>query len=109
MVRWVVGSILHGGTIQLFLVPANVPRLVCTIPPLLLIGGSSPCSGGSGFLLLLSEWSFTICPTPYNRIKNVLSASLNTTFRSVFADVCGVYFVHRSYFVFLICHFSLIS
>ena len=34
--------------------------------PVLLIGKSSPC-GGSGFPLLLSEWSFTIFPTPYNR------------------------------------------
>ena len=35
--------------------------------PLLLIGKSSPY-GGSGFSLLsLSEWFFTICPTPYNR------------------------------------------
>ena len=34
--------------------------------PLLLIGKSSPC-GGSGFSLSLSEWSFTICLTPYNR------------------------------------------
>ena len=34
--------------------------------PLLLIGKSSSC-GGSGFPLSLSEWSFTICPTPYNR------------------------------------------
>ena len=34
--------------------------------PLLLIGKSSPC-GGSGFPLSLSEWSFTIGPTPYNR------------------------------------------
>ena len=33
---------------------------------LLLIGKSSPC-GGSGIPLSLSEWSFTICPTPYNR------------------------------------------
>ena len=33
---------------------------------LLLIGKSSPC-GGSWFPLSLSEWSFTICPTPYNR------------------------------------------
>ena len=33
--------------------------------PLLLIGKSSPC-GGSGFPLSLSEWSFTMCPTPYN-------------------------------------------
>ena len=32
--------------------------------PLLLIGKSSPCDG-SGFLLSLSEWSFTICLTPY--------------------------------------------
>ena len=34
--------------------------------PLLLIGKSSPC-GGSGFPLSLSEWYFTICPTPYTR------------------------------------------
>ena len=34
--------------------------------PLLLIGKSSPC-GSSGFPLSLSEWSFTICMTPYNR------------------------------------------
>ena len=33
--------------------------------PLLLIGKSSPC-GNSGFPLSLSEWSFTICLTPYN-------------------------------------------
>ena len=31
-----------------------------------LIRKSSP-SGGSGFLLSPSEWSFTICLTPYNR------------------------------------------
>ena len=49
--------------------------------PLLLIGKSSLC-GGSGFPLSLSEWSFTICLTPYNRKKNVLSASLNKTFPS---------------------------
>ena len=46
--------------------------------PLLLIGKSSPC-GRSGFPLSLSEWSFTICSTPYNRKINVLSASLNKT------------------------------
>ena len=34
--------------------------------PLLLLGKSSPC-GGSRFPLSLSEWSFTICPTSYNR------------------------------------------
>ena len=34
--------------------------------PLLLIGKSSPC-GDSWFPLSLSEWSFTICLTPYNR------------------------------------------
>ena len=39
--------------------------------PLLLIGKSSPC-GDSGFPLSLSEGSFTIRPTPYNReIKSV--------------------------------------
>ena len=35
--------------------------------PLLLIGKSSPCSGGSWFPLSLSEWFFTLCSTPYNR------------------------------------------
>ena len=49
--------------------------------PLLLIGMSSPC-GGSGFPLSLSEWSFTICLTPYNHPSNVLSVSLNKTFPS---------------------------
>ena len=34
--------------------------------PLLLIDKSSLC-GSSRFLLLLSEWSFTVCLTPYNR------------------------------------------
>ena len=34
--------------------------------PLLLIDNSSLC-GGSGFSFSLSEWSLTICPTPYNR------------------------------------------
>ena len=34
--------------------------------PLLLIKKSSPCSGGSRFLLSLSEWSFTICLMPGN-------------------------------------------
>ena len=34
--------------------------------PLLLIGKSS-LYGGSRFPLSLSEWSFTICLTPYNR------------------------------------------
>ena len=33
--------------------------------PLVLIKKSSPC-GNSGFPLSLSEWSFTICLTPYN-------------------------------------------
>ena len=33
---------------------------------MLLIEKSSPC-GGSGFPLFVYEWSFTICPTPYNR------------------------------------------
>ena len=68
------------GPIELFLVPANAPRRcnkgrgmcypVCGMvhikEPLLLIGKSSPW-GVSGFPLSLSEWSFTICPTPYNR------------------------------------------
>ena len=49
--------------------------------PLLLIGRSSLCDC-SVFPLSLSEWSFTISPTPYNRKYNVLSASLIKTFPS---------------------------
>ena len=78
MVRWVVGSIIHGEPNELYLVPASAPRLykyatkavVCGMmhikEPLLLIGKSSPC-GGMEFLLSLSEWSSTICMTPHNR------------------------------------------
>ena len=58
-----------------------VCRMIHIKEPLLLIGKSSPC-GGSGFPLSLSEWSFTICLTPYNRKYNVLSVSLNETFPS---------------------------
>ena len=48
---------------------------------LLLFGKSSLCCG-SGFPLSLSEWSYTICPSLYNRKYNVLSASLNKTLPS---------------------------
>ena len=44
-----------------------VCRMVHIKEPLLPIGKSSPCRGSSGFPLSLSEWSFTICMTPYNR------------------------------------------
>ena len=81
MVRWVVGSILHGvDPLSYF---SFQPVLhdgchksrgmcypVCGIvhikEPLLLIDKSSLC-GGSGFPFSLSEWSLTICLTPYNR------------------------------------------
>ena len=81
MVRWVVGSILHGVDPLSYI--SFQPVLhdwcnkgrgmcypVCVMvhikEPLLLIGKSSPC-GGSGFPFSLSEWSLTICLTPYNR------------------------------------------
>ena len=53
-----------GGPIELFLIPAN--GMMHIKEPLLLIENSSLC-GGSGFPLLLSEWSFTICLMPHNR------------------------------------------
>ena len=53
----------------------------------LLIDKSSLC-GDIGFPLSLSEWSLTICLTPYNhRLKNVLSASLNKTFLSLSLNI----------------------
>ena len=33
--------------------------------PLLLIENSTLCSAGSGYPILLTKWSLTICPTPY--------------------------------------------
>ena len=81
MVRWVVGSILHGvNPLSYFSFQpvlhdwCNKGRGMCypvcgmvhIKEPLLLIGKSSLC-GGSGFPLSLSEWSLTICLTPYNR------------------------------------------
>ena len=81
MVRWVVGSILHGvDPLSYFSFQPvlhdwckkgrgmyyPVCGMVHIKEHLLLIGKSIPC-GGSGFPLSLSEWSFTICQTPYNR------------------------------------------
>ena len=80
MVRWVVGSILHGvGPLSYFSFKpvlhdwCNKGRGMCypvcgmvhIKEPLLLIDKSSLC-GGSGFPFSLSEWSLTICLTPYN-------------------------------------------
>ena len=71
MVRWVVGSILNGGSTDLFLGPQGrgmcypVCGIVHIKEPLLLSEKSNPC-GGNGFPLSLSEWSLTIYLTPYN-------------------------------------------
>ena len=96
MVRWVVRSILHGvDPLSYFSFQPvlhdwcnkccgmcyPVCRMVHIKEPLLLIGKSS-LFGGSGFPFSLSEWSLTICLTPYNHKQNVLSASLNKTFPS---------------------------
>ena len=62
--------------------------------PLLLIGKSSPCSG-SGFPLSLSEWSFTICPMPYNHKLNVLRASINEAFPSTSVQIRSLLYVTR--------------
>ena len=96
MARWVVGSILYGvDPLSYFSFQPvlhdwcfkgrgmcyPVCGMVHIKEPLLLIGKSILC-GGSGFPFSLSEWSLTICLTPYNRKLNVLSASLNKTFPS---------------------------
>ena len=81
MVRWVVGSILHGvDPLSYFSFQpvlhdwCNKGRGMCypvcgmvhIKEPLLLIDKSTLC-GGSGFPFSLWEWSLTICLTPYNR------------------------------------------
>ena len=70
--------------------------------PLLLIDKSSLC-GGNRFPLSLSEWSFTICLTPYNRKQNVLSASLNKTFPSFIIYVSVLYFSQLPTLFFYVC------
>ena len=80
MVRWVVGSILHGvDPLSYFSFQpvlhdwCNKGRGMCypvcgmvhIKEPLLLIDKSSLC-GGSRFPFSLSEWSLTIWLTPYN-------------------------------------------
>ena len=84
MVRWVAGSILHGvDPLSYFSFQpvlhdwCNKGRDMCypvcgmvhIKEPLLLLDKSSLC-GGSRFLFSLSEWSLTICLTPYNRRYN---------------------------------------
>ena len=81
IVRWVIGSILHG--VEPLSYFSFQPVLhnwcnkgcgmcypVCGMvhikEPLLLIDKNSLC-GGSRFPFSLSEWSLTICLTPYNR------------------------------------------
>ena len=81
MVRWVVGSILHGVDPLSYFSFQPVPHDWCNKgrgmcypvcgmvhikESLLLIDKRSLC-GGSGFPFSLSEWSLTICLTPYNR------------------------------------------
>ena len=70
-----------GGPIELFFIPASAPRLVYQRPPwyvlsclwdgaykrTLAVNRKSSLYGGSRFLFSLSEWSLTICLTPYNR------------------------------------------
>ena len=83
MVQWVVGSILHGVDALSYFSFQPVLHNWCNKgcgmyypvcgmmhikEPLLLIGKSSLC-GSSRFHLSLSEWSFTICLTPYNLLK----------------------------------------
>ena len=67
MVPWVVGSILHGGSIELILMPAIVPLVYLRPYVLSCLLDNVYKSGGSGSLHSLSEWSFNIFLTPYNR------------------------------------------
>ena len=74
MVRWVIGSIPHGGLIELFLSPVNahdwcykgcgmcypVCEMVHIKTPLLLISKSNPCGGGGSPLLLYDLRHLTV-------------------------------------------------
>ena len=59
--------------------------------PIMLVRENSTCSGGSGFPLSLSEWSFVICLTPYGRKEgNVLfNDALNILFTVIWCRAYG--------------------
>ena len=65
---------------------------------LLLIRKSSAFTNDSGLPLSLSEWSFTICPTP-----NLLSASLNKTFPSFLPSCYTIWLLWKGMLTFLLC------
>ena len=80
MVRWVVGSILHGvNPLSYFSFEpvlhdwCNKGRGMCypvwdgAYKRTLAVDRKSSLCGGSEFPLSLSEWSYTICLMPYNR------------------------------------------
>ena len=67
--------------------------------PLLLIGKSSPCGGG-GFPLSLSEWSFTICPTPYNRKIKCVECVVKKIKNISFLPSCPYIFFFFFFFFF---------
>ena len=67
MVRWVVGSILHGGPIELFLVPASAPCVFIMLSKMELCG-KSVCSWYSGS----SDQSFMVDPLSYLLFQPVL-------------------------------------
>ena len=111
MVQWVVGSILYGvDPLGYF---SFQPVLhdwcnkghgmyypVCGMThikePLLLIGKSSLC-GGSGFPLLLYEWSFTICLMPYNQtISHSSQCSTTGVTKAVVCAILSVVLYHMS-------------
>ena len=95
MVRWIVGSILHGVD-PLSWCNKGMCYPVCGMvhikEPLLLIEKNSPC-GSSGFPLSLSEWSFNICLMPYHRKYNVLIASLNKKTFPLFNDALITFYL----------------
>ena len=66
MVRWVVQPVLHDWFNKGHGMCCPVCRIVHIKEPLLLMGKSSICDC-SGSPFSLSEWSFTICPTPHNQ------------------------------------------
>ena len=70
--------------------------MMYTKEPLLLIEKSSPC-GGSGFPFSLSEWSFTICPTPYNHITGIMNDLHGFGLRGRLPNIISIVLKDRSF------------
>ena len=74
--------------------------------PLLLIANSSQC-GSNRFPLSLPEWTFTICPMPYNRMASDIWY-MKVFFIMIFINVFYfIFLIYIYFFIIIIYNFNI--